>query len=146
MTAFRGSSAATEVRAQRRPFQCATSLPPTAQTSSAARPLPAIRPRPDGGAVQRCPSQCQAPSERAPKPNPNTQTLRGPGTASPPAARRNWRATDQVAPPQRSTRVVGPGKSRTMAQTLPGDEAAAQVTRSPGRLGNAALCQPLPVS
>jgi hypothetical protein len=80
-----------------------------------------------------------------PKPNPNTHTSRAPGTATRSAARRNWWATDQLVPSQCSTRE-GPGKFWLTAQTLSGDEAAAPVISSPGRPGNAARCQPRPVS
>ena len=70
---FAGSRLATEVRVQVCPFQCATLLPPTAQTLRCPRALPAVSPcrRPP---VSRC-ARCSARSRRAREPGaPKTHT------------------------------------------------------------------------
>src|SRR5215813_13681880 len=145
---FFGSSEASEVRFQTCPFQCATCLPPTAQTSFPARPLPAVRPCPDGGAVQVCPFQCRAPSGLPPKKSwPNAHTSCGPSTAAPASGRPKVPRTVQAWPFQRSARDPPLPKFRLEnAQTLLADEEAAAMTCSLARPGNAALCQPPPVS
>src|SRR5215831_267487 len=145
---FGGSTPASEVRCQVRPFQCATVLPPTAQTSFAARPLPAVRPCPDAGVLQLCPFQCRAPSSFWPNTStPNTHTSRGPITAAPPTARLNVPSTCQPLPFQRSARDGPLVKFFWVnAQTLLADVEPAATTCSLVLPGNAALCQPLRVS
>ena len=145
---FFGSSEASEVRFQVCPFQCATCLPPTAQTSFPARPPPAVRPCPDGGAVQPCPFQCRAPSALLPKmSSPNAHTSRGPSTAAPASGRPNVPSTVQAWPFQRSARDPPLPKFRLEnAQTLLADVDAAVMTCSLTLPGNAAWRQPRPVS
>ena len=109
---------------------------------------PAVRPCPDGGAVQRCPFQCRAPSALLPKmSSPNAHTSRGPSTAAPASGRPNVPSTVQAWPFQRSARDPPLPKFRLEnAQTLLADEDAAAMTCSLTLPGNAAWRQPRPVS
>src|ERR1700730_18620861 len=141
---FAGSSPATEVLAQVRPFQCATLVPAKAQMLLPDSPLPPSRPRPDRTRDHTWPLKCQAPS---PLPGtkgwPNTQTLLGLMTTPPPICAGKDFSADQWLPFQRSARDVAPPPVN--AHTLVADDAPAATTSSPFWPGNGTFVQDGPL-
>src|SRR5580700_7724907 len=138
-----GSRPATLVNDQARPSQCATLLPPNAQTLAADSALPPSRPPAAGLAAQALPSKCQSLTcgPKAPG-SPKAHTSAGPRTTAPPTDSGNECATDHAVPFQCSACDRAPVVN---AQTSAAEVAPAATTASPETAANGTRCQVPPL-